>query len=93
MWAEVMWRGSVPKAFERWTRRAVPPAERWTIWRRVVSVRSAGARVFWGSGICCAEVQVAIQVGWDWAMAWGANEPRMRASDAARGLVGFMRGV
>ena len=63
MWAEVMCSGSVPKALERCTRNAEPPAERWTIWRRVTSVRSAGARVFCGSGICCEEPQLAIQTG------------------------------
>ena len=42
MCAEVKCRGSVPKALERCTRSVVPPAERWTIWRRVASVRSCG---------------------------------------------------
>jgi hypothetical protein len=77
MWRAVMWRGSVPKALERWMRRAVPPAERWTIWRRVASVRVVEGRVFWGSGICWAEVQVAIQV--DCAGRCRVRERRARA--------------
>ena len=63
MWADVMCSGSVPKALERCTRSAEPPVERCTIWRRVASVRSAGGRVFCGSGTCCDEPQVAIQTG------------------------------
>ena len=49
-----------------------------------------GGRVFWGSGICCEAVQVAIQVagwvGWDCACVRGVRAARARASVR----VGFM---
>jgi len=69
MCTEVKCSGSVPKALERWTRRVAPPRERWTIWRRVASSRSAAGRAFCGSGICCEAAHVATHVC---AVVWAA---------------------
>ena len=68
---------------ERWTRRYVPPVDRWTIWRRVASLKSAGGKAFCGSGICCDAPQVAIQrcgAAWVCAHRPGARE---KAANAA----------
>ena len=84
MWTEVRWRGRVPKALERWTRRMEPGAETCTVSRRVASVRSAEGRAFWVSGICWEVDQVPVQ---DWA--W-ARVGRARAAARKRRVRGRM---
>ncbi len=80
MWTEVRRRGVAPKAFERWTRRAGPAAERWKISRMVESRRDSGGRAFWGSGICWEAPQVAIQTDGAGAAETGAASARRRTA-------------
>ena len=69
--------GSVPKAFERCTRRAGPPTDKWKICRTVASRRSSGGKAFCGSGICWEDPQLAIHT-WSVAVGWARAESQMQ---------------
>jgi len=61
MCTELRCSASFPNAFERCTRRAGPPKERWKSCRRVLSRSASSGKALWGSGICCEAPQLVTQ--------------------------------
>src|SRR5579863_3538747 len=53
---------TVPNAFDKCTRIAEPPSDKWTICRSVASRMSSGGSEFCGSGICCEVPQLSTHV-------------------------------
>ena len=89
MCTEVKCNGAVPKRFDRCTRSSVPPMDKRTIWRRVASFRSSGAREFRGSGSCCEAAHEPTQ--WDCPKASPLGITRTSIS-RANDVQSFLRG-